>query len=221
MKAKAENNSESESESQSQAGSSHQSDTTPKKPLFGDLASKPGLFGNLKASSNGSNGKQSEPMKLFTNTGSSNLFSGSSLFSSTGTGTGSGTTKPTSLFSNNNTTSSLFGSKPLFNFSTVQPSNSFLNKEEGDDSGDEDGDDLFQTEEASAPPQKMDSVSKEKGNKKKKYSKEIENIFVYAKEGDKGKFTSKGKGYLSLEYSDEDGKKVGAVVFRYINYIYL
>jgi hypothetical protein len=56
--------------------------------------------------------------------------------------------------------------------------------------------------------------SKEKNPYTKKYIKEIENIYVYSKENNK--FSSKGKGYLSLEYAEVENKKIAVSVFRYL-----
>jgi hypothetical protein len=201
------------------AGSNSQETNGDKKSssLFGDFVNTTvpksgGLFGNLVDNDKSNSGKKDT--KLFANTGSSNLFANSKLFNPSGT----------SLFSSGttggNSTSSLFGAKPLFNFSSINSSTTtFLNaggdKKKDDDSGEEgEGDnDLFHDS-----PNPYNSTEKitlqptEKSPYAKKYLKEIENLFVFIKED--GKFVSKGKGYLSLEYADIDDKKVGVVVFR-------
>jgi len=181
--------------------------------LFGDLskssfAQSGGLFGKL----GGAEKKEdsSSAPKLFSNTGSNNLFSGSSLFSASSSGS-------TSLFANTSSSSSLFGSKPLFNFSSLGSTNNFVKKDDEDKSDEEGGDenDLFQSNSPNPyNPLETSTVSQsqEKSIYTKKYVKEIDNIFVYSKE--ENKFVSKGKAFLSLEYADADGKKVGVVVFR-------
>jgi hypothetical protein len=129
---------------------------------------------------------------------------GGSLFQST-TATGS---------------NSLFGSKPLFSFSsaTAAGTNPFTTKKEDEkNSDDEDGEegdnDLFKTEENDNvnPADKQPKVAVE-SIYTKKYNKEVENIFIFVKE--ENKFVSKGKGYLSLEFAEVDGKKIAVVVFR-------
>jgi len=170
--------------------------------LFGNLGGlNGGLFGNLN-SSNTENLKKDS--KLFGDTGS-NLFSGSSLFQNN------------SLFSG--TSSSLFSSKPLFNFSSINSTTTFVKdkKEEDSDEGEGEGEnDLF---ESNSPnpynPLEMAKGPKttEKGPYEKRFLKELENIFVYVK--DEGKFVTKGKGFLSLEFAEVDNKKVGVIVFRY------
>jgi len=107
----------------------------------------------------------------------------------------------------------------LFNFGSLSGS-SFLGadkKEPAEEKSDEeDGDnDLCQSSNSPNlynPIEKTDSQIKEKSIYTKKFVKEVENIFEYIKDG--GKFVSKGKGFLSLEYADVDEKKVGVVVFR-------
>ena len=61
-------------------------------------------------------------------------------------------------------------------------------------------------------------VAAEKSVYTKKYNKEVESIYIFVKEDNK--FVSKGKGFLSLESAEVDGKKVAVVVFRYFKRIY-
>lgn len=193
------------------------------KSLFGgifngDKDKKPeGLLGNLgkddeeKEGKKGEEKKEENKNKLFSNTGTGNLFSGSSLFSGTGG----------SLFSNmpSASSSSLFGSKTLFNFNSLKTdSTTFLSgaKKETDEDENEDDNDLFEgsnSPNAFNPTEPKDhKSSKEKGPYTRKYIKQIDNILVYNKE--ENKFVSKGNGYLSLEYTNQ-GKKTAVCVFRY------
>lgn len=46
----------------------------------------------------------------------------------------------------------------------------------------------------------------------KKFVKNIDNLYVYTKS--ENKFINKGNGFLSVEYAEIDGKKVGVIVCR-------
>jgi hypothetical protein len=189
----------------SEEGESGSESETPKEKkevskLFGDTKlSSGGLFGNL------SSGSTEDKPKLFANAGSSNLFANSSLFSGSSS----------SLFSGGS--NSLFGAKPLFNFSSVGATGGFLNKKEEEEKSDEEGgegdNDLFQSDSPN-PYNASDKqpVAAEKSVYSKKYNKEVESIYIFVKEDNK--FVSKGKGFLSLESAEIDGKKVAVVVFR-------
>ena len=191
-------NSQSESESE---GSGEEENQPPQKSLFGDSMPKSaGLFGNLT--------EEKKETKLFSFSGT-NMFSSSPLFSNTGS---------SSLF-NSGATGSLFGSKPLFNFSNVDNKNTgfFDKKKEEEEKSEDDGEggednDLFKSNSPNPyNPQETTKVN-EQGPYKKKFLQELENIFIYLKKD--GKFVSKGKGFLSLEFAQIDGKKIGVVVFR-------
>jgi hypothetical protein len=186
------NNSNSESEEEK-----------PKKTLFGDSApTKPGLFGNLEE-------KKDDKPKLFTDKGTSNIFSSSSIFSNTGS----------SLFSTNTTTGGgLFSGQKLFDFGSLNKDNtSFFTKQEAKKSDDEEGeegdDDVLQGSES---PNAYNPTILEKKDEKsdfvKKFVRHIDNILVHNKEDNK--FVSKGSGFVSIEYT-EVHKKSAFVVFRY------
>jgi hypothetical protein len=102
----------------------------------------------------------------------------------------------------------------------VSGTSSFLaeKKVEDNKSDDEDDDenDLFQSSNSPNPynPTKKNEILKEKSIYEKKYVKEIESLYVYVK--DENKYVSKGKGFLSIEYTDVDSKKIGVIVFRYL-----
>lgn len=190
---------------------------------------KKGLLGNLEDTNNDDkkeNGTTSKS-KLFSNTGSSNLFANSTLFSSNPSSSlfgGSG-----SLFGNigssgslfnaaSSGSSSLFGNKPLINFSNLnKDSNSFLNKGKSDDEDDDDngGDDLFQGSNSPNAYNPVEQSVKAEAQSlyTKKYVKQIENLYVYSQS--ENKFVSKGSGYLSIEFSDKNDTKTGVIVFRY------
>jgi hypothetical protein len=181
------------------------------KTLFGDPFQKntfsTGLFGDLSKSGSGSGENKTS------------LFSGS-LFG--------GPTNTPSIFaqsSQGQQSTSLFSSKPLFNFSSISSGagTNFFSKatetkeNESDSEGGEGDNDLFQSSNSPNPYNPTDiksntNVHKEQSVYKKKYVKNVENVFVYSK--DEGKFVSKGNGFLSLEQADENGKKVAVVVFR-------
>lgn len=190
-----------------------------KSSLFGEtgISQKVGLFGNLSE-------KSDNKSKLF-NTGESNKFHGSTLFGNTAGSSLFGSSGSSSLFGSSTGSSSLFGSKTLFNFNSIasDSSKSFTEdkskpKEEKSDNEEDDNEDdqLFQSNSPN-PYNPLSELPKEESKEKnpytKKYIKEIENIYVYSKENNK--FSSKGKGYLSLEYADIDNKKVAVAVFRY------
>jgi len=88
-------------------------------------------------------------------------------------------------------------------------------KEDKSDNEDDGGDELFQSNSPN-PYNPIDDNAKEQSKENnpytKKYIKEIENIYEYSKENNK--FSSKGKGYLSIEYAEIEDKKIGVVVFR-------
>jgi len=127
-----------------------------------------------------------------------------------------------SLFTNLTNTSSLFGSKPLFNFSSLgdNTNKDFFKgnskKESDGEDGEGDDNDLFQPSSSPNAYNPTDDSNKgivtEKSVYTKKYVKQIENLYVFHKE--ENKFVSKGTGFLSLEFADVDGKRVGVVVFR-------
>ena len=180
--------------------------------LFGDLAPKKvGLFGNLTEN------KSTKPT-LF-NVGETNKFHNSLLF---GNGTslfGSGGS--TSLFGSSSASSTLFGSKSPFN-TIASDTQKFLatedkskEKEDKSDNEDDGDDELFQSNSPN-PYNPLDDNAKEQSKENnpytKKYIKEIENIFEYSKENNK--FSSKGKGFLSIEYAEIEDKRIGVVVFR-------
>lgn len=143
----------------------------------------------------------------------------------TGQAAGSSTLFGNIFQSGASSSGSLFGSKNLFNFSSMNTSGSSflssakkteekaLGEEESEGEG-EAGEDLFQQSNSPNPynPVEKSETQKEKGPYSKKYVKEIDNLFVYIR--DEGKFVSKGKGFLSLEYAEMEGKKIGVVVFR-------
>ena len=94
---------------------------------------------------------------------------------------------------------------------------SFIKEKNEEDKSDEEGEgdnDLFQSNSPNPYNQteKVQPQATEKSLYKKKYLKEVENIYIYSK--DENKFVSKGKGFLSLEFADIEGKKVGVIVFR-------
>jgi hypothetical protein len=189
--------------------------------LFGGSmpSQKVGLFGNLTETKSSKN----KP-KLF-NTGETNKFHGSSLFSDTSSSSLFGSSG-SSLFGSSIAGSSLFGSKSLFNFNSIASDNSkFLTTEDkskakedksDNEEDNEDDNELFQSNSPnpynplSEQPKEQ---SKEKNPYTKKYIKEIENVYVYSKENNK--YSSKGRGFLSLEYAEIDGKKISVAVFRY------
>ena len=191
-----------------------------KNSLFGGSTNskKVGLFGSLAETKSSDN-----KSKLF-NTGESNKFHGSSLFGNSGSSSLFGSSG-SSLFGSSVAGSSLFGSKSLFNFNSVaSDSSKFLTtedkskaKEDKSDNEEDNGEDneLFQSNSPnpynplSEQPKEQ---SKEKNPYTKKFLKEIENIFVYSKENNK--YASKGKGFLSLEFAEIEGKKIAVAVFR-------
>lgn len=184
--------------------------------MLGDLTST----NNCKKSEAGDKIKDSTTGKLFSNTGSTNIFSNSTLFSSNpGTSLFGSTNNTNSLFGSSNNTNSLFGSKPLINFNNLaKDANSFLNskKEKSDEEDDGEGaDELFQgSNSPSGAYNPVEEKPKYEVNSiyTKKYVKQIDNVFVYNNE--EKKYVSKGSGFLSLEYSDKENKKTGVLVFR-------
>jgi len=179
---------------------------------------KAGLFGSLIETE-----VSDKKPKLF-NTGESNKFHNSSLFSNSNSSSLFGSSG-SSLFGSGVTGSSLFSSKSLFNFNSIaSDSSKFITSEDkskpkeeksdNEEDNDEDNE-LFQSNSPnpynplSEQPKEQ---SKEKNPYTKKYLKEIENIFVYSKEN--SKYSSKGKGFLSLEYAEIEGKKIAVTVFR-------
>ena len=88
------------------------------------------------------------------------------------------------------------------------------NKEKSEDEAEgEDNNELFKSNSPNPYNPQEESKVIQQGPYKKKFLKELENIFVYIKS--ENKFVSKGKGFLSLEFADIDGKKIGVVVYRY------
>lgn len=129
------------------------------------------------------------------------LFSSGSLFSNS------------SLF--NTGSSSLFSSKPLFNFNSFsnKESNFYKKDEEENKSDEESGDDndLFKSD-SPKYERPQESTVTEEGPFKKRFSKDLENIYLFSV-SDK-KFVSKGKGFISLEYAEIENNKIGVVVYR-------
>ena len=152
---------------------------------------------------------------MFADKGNNNLFSKSTLF---GGNTGSSLFGSTSLFGNQSATGSLFGNtKPVFNFTNLNTGKTFITdndkkkEDESEDDG-EGGDDLFEGSNSPKAYNPVEVVKTEESLYSKKYVKQIENLFAYNKE--QNKFISKGNGYLSIEYSDKDGKKAAVIAFR-------
>lgn len=158
--------------------------------LFGDLSNpstqpKP-LLGNLFGNAN-DNSSQSKPLAggLFGSTEQS-----SSLFSSNNGGAGN-------IFSQN---------KPLFNFSDA-------NKKEENNSDDEGGEDDNVGKSSSPNPYNpIEAKANDDSLFKKIYVKSVENFYLFNK--DTKTYTSKGKGFLSIETSEEEGKKYALIMFR-------
>jgi hypothetical protein len=182
------------------------------KSLFGGVPKLTGgLFGDLSKSDSKDESDNKEKPKLF-QTGSNNLFSGSSLFNTGSTSLLDSLKSSSSLFSSNNKIDfNSLATKPLF--TQLKPEN----KKGSDDEDDEEGaDELFESNSPkhSYNPTLEHNVKKqiEKDDFTKKYVKEIENLFVYTKSSNK--YVSKGKGYLSLEHAEIDGKKISVVLFR-------
>jgi hypothetical protein len=98
----------------------------------------------------------------------------------------------------------------LFSAQTLASLNaqSFMKSKDEEEENSEDDEEFKGSE---SPNPYNPNENKSKSIYKKKYIKQVDNIYVFNKE--QGKFVSKGSGFLSLEYTDV-GKKTGLLLFR-------
>jgi hypothetical protein len=179
--------------------------------------------------------------KLFQNKGSSNPFTGSTLFSAGANNTIFSSQDKGALFSSKNETvnnpftssqsSSIFGSQnqsssSIFGSQAAASSSLFgttplfnfqtLNKPvSGAGEDNEDNEEEGDNEPIGSDSPNAYNPVEDKKNKSiytKKYLKQMENIYVFHK-GEEKKYLSKGNGFLSIEYTNV-GKKAGLIVYR-------
>ncbi len=158
--------------------------------------------------------------------GESNVFNGSKLFS--------GGSLFDSSLSNTFASSSLFSGSSLFTNSSLFSNET--KKKDDEESGDENDENNEEEIKPSNSPKAYDPINNEnkstvKSIYTKKYVKEIESFYELVKEekaDDKNtdninekkpefvtKYINKGKGFLSLEYTEE-GAKAAIIVYRYL-----
>ena len=191
-------------ESESNKEESSEEDTKPVKSIFGsnpnkETGFKKGLFGDLS-------NPTSEPKSLFGNNNSNSLFgnnNSNSLF---------GSNNSNSLFGNNNSTS-LFQNKSIFDFSNINKKNE---NEDNDDKNEDDNEENDNNGKSNSPnPYNPENDTNDQVNKngfKKIYVKRIDNFYLFEKS--ENKYISRGNGFVSIETSNKDNKKLAVIMFR-------
>ena len=102
--------------------------------------------------------------------------------------------------------------KNLFNFNNFNNKSNFLNNK-NNEKKEENSDEFFSEENNKKENKPSIIIKKEDENYIKKYSKIIDDIFIFSNENKK--FISKGNGILSIEFSKEKSKqKIAILIFR-------
>ncbi len=209
-------------ESESNKEESSEEDTKPVKSIFGsnpnkETGFKKGLFGDLS-------NPTSEPKSLFGNNNSNSLFgnnnsnslfgnnNSNSLFGNNNSNSLFGSNNSNSLFGNNNSTS-LFQNKSIFDFSNINKKNE---NEDNDDKNEDDNEENDNNGKSNSPnPYNPENDTNDQVNKngfKKIYVKRIDNFYLFEKS--ENKYISRGNGFVSIETSNKDNKKLAVIMFR-------
>ena len=102
--------------------------------------------------------------------------------------------------------------KNFFNFNNFNNKSNFLNNK-NNEKKEENSDEFFSEENNKKENKPSIIIKKEDENYIKKYSKIIDDIFIFSNENKK--FISKGNGILSIEFSKEKSKqKIAILIFR-------
>ena len=196
-------------------GNNNNSNSLFKNNLFENVSSKNdsifspkttnSLFNNSNNQSlfNNSKNEEKNSKNLFSNfekNNDKNLF-GNNLFSNN---------------NNNNNNGKLFNhSNNLFNFNNVENNSNFLSNKNNNENKEEnsESDEFFNEENKQKENKTIIELKKEDENYIRKYSKNIDDIFVFSNE--KKKYISRGNGIISIEFSKEKSKqKIAILIFR-------